>query len=178
MKMRNCDNTCRSRYTLLAVGALCILLIGSCAIPFREDGRRRAPGQDAGGVDRADPLAEPGDELIATEIDIGLRDYSQPLSDTTIAPSRPGTPNGNTAQGMGYDVQFYATLNILKARQVKQQADTLTEMPVRIVFEEPYYKVFAGPYRGFEEAEAFLRLITRLEYPNAWIVVHHANKGE
>ena len=75
-------------------------------------------------------------------------------------------------------MQFYATLNVLEARQVKQQADTLTEMPVRIVFEEPYYKVFAGPYRGFEEAEAFLRLITRLDYPNAWIVVNRAVKGD
>lgn len=176
--MKSCGNTYKKWCALPATMALCAVLVGSCAVPFRDDGRQGYPGPEAGGVERTDPLADPGDAVIATETDIGLPDYSQPLSDTALGRPRSGVPVGADTLGSGYDVQFYATLNIVEARRVQRQADTLTAMPVRIAFEEPYYKVFAGPYRSFEEAEAFLRLITRLEYPSAWIVVHRTNKGE
>jgi len=157
-------------------GIVCLLLVASCAIPFRDDTRRRSSGQDD--ISRTDALGDPGDDLVPTNSDIGLTDYARSAADTIGGGRRAKEAVGRGKDGVGYDVQFFASANIVQARQVKQQADTLTDMPVRIVFSEPYYKVVAGPYWSFEEAEAFLRLITKLDYPSAWIVAHETNRGK
>jgi hypothetical protein len=178
MMMNGCNSISKSRTGAFLIGLSCLMLVVSCAVPFRDDGRDNTTGRDAGGVSRTDPLHDPGDDAIATATDIGLPDYAQTASDTVGAMARPGESAAVAGRGAGFDVQFFASQNVLQARQVKQQVDTLTDMPVRIVFAEPYYKVLAGPYPSFEEAEAFLRLVTRLEYTSAWIVAHEVNRGK
>jgi|GEM_PF-3959143 len=173
--MKTCGSICRWFRAVFFGGAACWLLFWSCAVLFRGEGTGRRE-RDETRVERSDPLAFAGDEVIVTQIDIGLPDYSGMAVDTAATRPQPTTPADSTAEG--YDVQFYATLNILKARQVQQQVDTLTGMPVRVLFAEPYYKVLAGPYRSFEEAETFLRAVTRLGFSSAWIVGHKAKTGK
>jgi len=164
--------------TVILLGGIASgLLFSSCAVTFHRDGAGKESGKERG-VERSDPLGFPGDELIVTETDVGLPDYSVISRDTITSRPQSGTTADYAAGGQGYDVQFYATLNIVKARQIQHQTDTLTEMPVRVVFEEPYYKVIAGPYRSFEEAETFLRAVTELGFSSAWIVGYDVRKGK
>ena len=171
--MNNCGSTYRWWQSGLSIGLLGCALLAGCA-PFpAEEGKQR--GGKHG--DRSDPLAFPGDDVIVTETDIGLRDYAAAPSDTVAAQPRSRTAAAKGG-GPGYDVQFHATLNIQEAKQIQRQTDTLTTMPVRVVFEEPYYKVMAGPYPTFEDAQEFLKLITRVGYSTAWIVARKDKSGE
>ncbi len=173
--MRNFSN----RIVLPVVCLLALVIFaGGCAGKFGRKRKTDRLGSEIQRSDRSDPLAFAGDDQIVTEQDIGLRDYSIVEPDSVDVASPIADHSDSTAVGAGYDVRFFATLNIYEARRVQQQLDTLTQMPVRVVFEEPYYKLKAGPYRSFAEAERVLRVVTRLGYSSAWIVGHQGNKGE
>jgi hypothetical protein len=162
----------------LAGGLILLLLFAGCPMAFRGDSAGSGREGEGREVDRPDPLAFAGDDEIVTETDIGLTDYSRISYDTTAAYPVTGAPADSTESAQLYEVRVFAALNIQAARETQQQVDTLTEMPVRVVFEEPYYKVYAGPYPTFEEAEKFLRLVTRLGFTSAWIVGRRENVGE
>ena len=173
--MRNISN--RLRVAGFCLLALAIFSAG-CAGKF---GRKRGGGQtdtEIQGSERSDPLAFGADDQIATEQNIGLRDYSIAEQDSVYLATDAEMEGDSTDTGVGFDVRFFATLNIFEARRIQQELDTLTQMPVRVVFEEPYYKLKAGPYRSFKEAERVLHTVTRLGYSSAWIVGHQGNKGE
>jgi len=153
-------------------------LFTGCAMVFRGDDGRARRDEGGRGADRPDPLAFAGDDEIVTEENIGLPDYSDTSYDTLATAFSSGIAADTAQITQRYDVRLFATLNIQEARRVQQQVDTLTKMPVRVVFDEPYYKVHAGPYPTFEEAEKFLRVVTRLGFTSAWIVGRKENVGE
>lgn len=168
--MTGCGNISNFWRRAVVIGLLGCLMLAACA-PFpAEEGKRRGGKRSS----RSDPLAFPGDDVIVTETDVGLPDYSATRSDTTVTRQRARSTTPKEG-GPGFDVHVFASLNIQEAKQVQRQTDTLSSMPIRVVFEEPYYKVMAGPFGSFEEAQQFLQLVSRLGYSTAWIV---ARKGK
>jgi len=176
--MISCANSYKRVQWVLVCGLVFAFLFTGCPMIFRGDGGRAHRDESDRGADRSDPLAFAGDEEIVTENNVGLPDYSDISYDTLATQSSSGISADSSQIAQRYDVRLFATLNIQSARQVQQQLDTLTEMPVRVVFEEPYYKVYAGPYPTFEEAEKFVRVVTRLGFTSAWIVGRKEKVGE
>ncbi len=174
--MSGCGSFSKRHVALVVLLVVAGLAINSCGIQFRG----RAPQDEREGeeaVDRADPFADPGDKVIATAVDIGLTDYSLAEYDS-LTPGYEYDTGEDEAVITGYDVQYFASLNIIEAREVKRHADSLTTMPIRILFEEPYYKVVAGPYPELAPAERFLQQVIKLGYSSAWIISHREESGE
>ncbi len=174
--MNACANSSKHRIAVLLLLVAIGWTVTSCGIQFRGRAPRTAPEEEET-VDRTDPFADPGDKIIATAVDIGLTDYSSAAYDS-LSGDFSRYPGPKETVVTGYDVQYFATLNILEAREVKRQTDTLTTMPVRIIFEEPYYKLIAGPYQRLAEAERFLQQVIQIGYSSAWIISHREETGE
>lgn len=69
-----------------------------------------------------------------------------------------------------FRIQVLATTQEQQARQEKGALAAKTGLPVSIVFEQPYYKLFAGEFTQRAEAENNLAQMKRMGYNDAWIV--------
>lgn len=72
-------------------------------------------------------------------------------------------------QVRGYRVQVYSSLNKDEAVQREETAKSLTEMPVYMVYMQPYYRVRVGNFTSREAAERARSALAQ-QFPDAFIV--------
>jgi hypothetical protein len=69
-----------------------------------------------------------------------------------------------------YRIQIMASSRIESLREQKKMIEKKIKVPLNIVFEAPFYKLYAGHYSQRSDADAALIQIRKLGYPDAWIV--------
>jgi len=78
----------------------------------------------------------------------------------------------------GWRIQiFFEAGNYSKSQAIEAKSNFVNKysnVPVYLIFQEPYYKVRIGDYRTKMEAEAFLKKISG-SYPNAFVVKDEIN---
>jgi len=78
----------------------------------------------------------------------------------------------------GWRIQiFFEAGNYSKSQAIEEKSEFVnkySDVPVYLIFQEPYYKVRIGDYRTKMEAEAFLKKISG-SYPNAFVVKDKIN---
>lgn len=70
----------------------------------------------------------------------------------------------------GYRIQLVASNSEEKIRSEQISAEQELRLKTYIIFEKPYYKVFAGDFITREDAEKAITKIKKSGYPKAWIV--------
>lgn len=70
----------------------------------------------------------------------------------------------------GYRVQLYAGRDIKLAQDVKENAESLFEVPIFLIFMAPQYKVRAGNFENRENAQQLCDIAHQQGYRDAWVV--------
>ncbi len=70
----------------------------------------------------------------------------------------------------GYRVQLYAGRDIKLAQDVKENAESLFEVPIFLIFMAPQYKVRAGNFENREHAQQLCEIAHQQGYRDAWVV--------
>ena len=76
---------------------------------------------------------------------------------------------GIRAQVQGYRVQVFSSLDKTQAVEHEEAAKTITEMPVYMVYMQPYYRVRVGNFTSREAAEQARSNLAQ-RFPDAFIV--------
>ena len=76
---------------------------------------------------------------------------------------------GIRAQVQGYRVQVYSSLDKSQAVEHEEAAKTFSEMPVYMVYMQPYYRVRVGNFTSREAAERARSNLAQ-RFPDAFIV--------
>lgn len=69
-----------------------------------------------------------------------------------------------------FRVQVFASNRIESIREQKKELEKYTGEQIKIGYEAPYYKLYAGGYSNRQEAQVTLRKLKRAGYHDAWIV--------
>ena len=90
----------------------------------------------------------------------------------------PSAP-GETELVTGFRVQVSFTDNIEQANKIKDDLSSLlTNQPVYVVFESPYYKVRVGDFLSRPDANITLKTLIDRGYKDAWIVPDKVTKQQ
>ena len=79
-------------------------------------------------------------------------------------------PPGKKIMENGYRIQLLASSSAEGIRSQKKAVESKLHVSTYIVFEKPYYKMFAGDFLTREDAERAIGKIKRAGYSDAWIV--------
>jgi cell division protein FtsN len=92
-------------------------------------------------------------------------------SANTVAPEEKILPKASIDTVSGYRVQVLFTADIEHANMVKDSLSTLLPNEyVYLVYDSPNYKVRIGNYVSHADADAMVKRIAGLGYPDAWVV--------
>jgi hypothetical protein len=69
-----------------------------------------------------------------------------------------------------FSIQVVASSLIEAVRSKKKELERNTKLNLNIVFESPFYKLYAGDFDKRTDAESELVKIKNLGYPDAWVV--------
>jgi hypothetical protein len=138
-----------------APGILAVLLVVSSS-PVTAD--RKGP----------DPLGFPGDDAVITE------NVTAHMPDTGAVTAheyqQPAPSTASTASSLSLQVQFYASPDIAKARDVKSRAEANLPDSITLIYETPYYKLRTGDFRDYDQAEHLAVRLRAMGYETAWVV--------
>lgn len=143
--------------------------------------------------DAEEKMVKPASTFIDTlnrgrEFSLADSDFTRrttPLA-VTVDTSTPDTVQPVTALGQSkeagvvpsrFKIQVMAGPN---EQQIKKERNSLagkTALPVAIVFEPPYYKLFVGDFTQHSEAETWCARIREMGYRDAWIVRTASSKN-
>ena len=91
-------------------------------------------------------------------------------SDEKVYTEDPGLREREYIETSGYRIQLIASQDLKEALAVKEQADSLFDLPVYIDFESPNYKVRIGNYEYREAAERDQKRMQQRGFTHAWVV--------
>jgi hypothetical protein len=107
------------------------------------------------------------------EVSIGAADFAPPAPAVqTAAQAAPGADTVRKADAtpVGIRVQVIASRQEAQVNKEKAMLAAKLDQPLSVVFESPYYKLFAGNFADRAEAEKCLAKVKKLGYNDAWIV--------
>ena len=118
------------------------------------------------GEAKFDPLGYPGDkDVITGDVPIAT-DSLGGAGDVIASQIVPDTKK--VAQA--FSVQVFASKSSAEARDFKISIVPLFAEEIRIDYQAPYYRVDIGMAVGFDDAEALLKKVKDLGFPEAWLV--------
>ena len=163
-------NTSLRPGTVLWIGLACLLLVAGC----KSSEPAAAPAPDATEYEDFDPSAYP-DQVPDRRVEV-VHDVPEELLE--------GTTRGSSAEtgprtGSGFRIQSASEQSRDRANRILRDADlwlrSLDEgqpgagLPLYIEWDQPYWKVRVGNFRGRSSANEVLAVIRR-EYPAAFVV--------
>ena len=88
----------------------------------------------------------------------------------TVNEEKKEKPQEKKIRENGYRIQLAASSSEKNIRSEQESAEEELRIKTYIIFEKPYYKIFAGDFPTRKDAEKAITRIKKLGYPNAWIV--------
>lgn len=79
-------------------------------------------------------------------------------------------PEGKKIIENGYRIQLAVSNSAEKIRSQQESAEEELRIKTYVIFEKPFYKIFAGDFLTRKDAEKAILRIKESGYPNAWIV--------
>ena len=119
-------------------------------------------------TDDFDPLGFPGDDAVITE-SVQAADRPRDI-DTSAIEAPVQTASAVADSTIVLRVQFFASTDPSRARDVKKRAEALFADSVSLTFETPYYKLRTGVFDDYDRAEAFAFRLRAMGYESAWVV--------
>jgi len=157
-------NTSKIRLILPAFASIFLL---SCAAQTSKVRPGAADVRRTDKESRFDPLGFPGDTDILTAGVPAVNDKAQDADRVSRLPS-PAPDNDQASQE--FAVQVFASKSSAEANDFRNSIVPLFNEEVRIIYQQPYYKVCVGKTSGFDEGEALLKKVKAMGYPKAWLV--------
>jgi hypothetical protein len=88
----------------------------------------------------------------------------------TLIEKKKEIPQGKKIIENGYRIQLAASSSEKSIQSEQESAEEELRIKTYVIFEKPYYKIFAGDFLTRKDAEKAISRIKKLGYPNAWIV--------
>jgi hypothetical protein len=104
------------------------------------------------------------------ELSISNADFppQTPVADSNPAKSVPKTEAGVVLSH--FRIQVLASANEDQVKREKAKLSPKIDVPVTILFDTPYFKLFAGEFSVRNQAENYLAQVKKLGYNDAWIL--------
>lgn len=114
------------------------------------------------------------------EVSISAADFAPPPQSPSTKAAEPGAdtaatepaPQSKKEAGVvasRFRIQVLASTRQEQVAREKAVLASKLDIPVSIVFESPYYKLFAGDFAQRSEAENYLAQVKKSGYNDAWI---------
>lgn len=113
-----------------------------------------------------DPLKDQNDEEIITSNVPPAKEFD----DTTAVVSYPKQTQTHQKIDEYFSVQVFASKSSSEAKEFKNSLTSIFDEEIRIDYQAPYYKVCIGKAASFEDAEALLKKVNGMGYPQAWLM--------
>jgi hypothetical protein len=143
---------------------VCSLSIGCAAAP-ETIRKEETKSKDIGALHKYEETFNPAD--YDPEIPLERREEKK----ESLPSEEPTSPAEEVELVSGFRVQVTFTDNIDQANRIKDEvALLLSDEPVYVVYEAPYYKVRAGDFLSRPNANPILRILFENGYKDSWIV--------
>jgi hypothetical protein len=116
-----------------------------------------------------------GREISVTDADVAPQQVPAAVARQASpdSPASAGTSEPNREAGVvpsRFKIQILASTQEQMVRKEKNALAAKIALPLVIIFESHYYKLFAGDFARHDEAESYCSQLKKLGYSDVWIV--------